>query len=284
MRLTTPAARRSDGAGDAVDEARARLAVGAPVEHLDRLPERVARALALARDVGAPALPALAAAVEALDAERARTHAGSVATAQARAVAVALALLPVVGVPGLAVLLDRPLLAFYLSASGRAVAAVGIVLAAAGVALTRVVTARVLRPVPGADDEEVYDLVASALTAGLPPGAAVRALADHLPERAADLRSLALALELGTARTAPARLAPLAAVLTTSAAWGAPAGPALRRLAHDLRADERARVAAAAERLPALLTFPTVLLLLPASLVLVGAPVLASGLDAISGA
>ena len=59
---------------------------------------------------------------------------------------------------------------------------------------------------------------------------------------------------------------------------GAPVAPALRRLAGELRADERARVLAAAERLPAQLTFPTALALLPATLLLVGAPIVQVGL------
>jgi Flp pilus assembly protein TadB len=204
-----------------------------------------------------------------------------VAGAQARAVAIALALLPVVGVPGLGGLLDLPLLAFYTTSTGRVVAGIGASLAIAGVLATRALTRHLLRPGESAD--EVHDLVATAMGAGLPPGAAVRAAAGHVPDRADDLRAVALALDLGVPGRVPDRLAPLVQILTTCADWGAPAAPALRHLAHELRADERARVAAASERLPALLTFPTVLLLLPASLVLVGAPVLASGLAAVSG-
>jgi hypothetical protein len=48
----------------------------------------------------------------------------------------------------------------------------------------------------------------------------------------------------------------------------------------DLRADDLARVLAAAERLPAQLTFPTALCLLPATLLLVGAPIVHAGLAA----
>jgi hypothetical protein len=64
---------------------------------------------------------------------------------------------------------------------------------------------------------------------------------------------------------------------------GAPVGPVLRRLARDLRADELARVLAAAERLPAQLTVPATLLLLPASVLLIAAPLLDAGLRAVAG-
>ncbi len=64
-------------------------------------------------------------------------------------------------------------------------------------------------------------------------------------------------------------------------AVGAPVGPALRRLAADVRADELARVLAAAERLPVRLTFPTALCLLPGTLLLIGAPIVSAGLGAV---
>jgi Flp pilus assembly protein TadB len=128
--------------------------------------------------------------------------------------------------------------------------------------------------------DEAADLTATALAGGLPAGQALRTAADELPIWATALRRLALELELATEADDPHELARLGAVLRTAAAVGAPAAPALRRLASDLRADELARVLAAAERLPAQLTFPTALCLLPATLLLVGAPIVHAGLAA----
>jgi pilus assembly protein TadC len=137
-------------------------------------------------------------------------------------------------------------------------------------------------PPVGLGVDEVADLTATALAGGVPPGEALRVAADELPTHAAALRQLALELELGVDVPDPvdAGLARLRAVLLTAAAVGAPVAPALRRLAHDLRADELARILAAAERLPAQLTFPTALCLLPATLLLVGAPMVQAGLAA----
>jgi pilus assembly protein TadC len=130
--------------------------------------------------------------------------------------------------------------------------------------------------------DEVADLTATALAGGVAPGEALRVAADELPTHATALRQLALELELGLDVPVPVDvgLARVRAVLLTAAAVGAPAAPALRRLAHDLRADELARILAAAERLPAQLTFPTALCLLPATLLLVGAPMVQAGLAA----
>ena len=130
---------------------------------------------------------------------------------------------------------------------------------------------------PGVD--EAADLTAVALSAGVAPGEALRASARHLPTHAAGLRGLALELELGLASDHAGPLERLGVVLRAATDVGVPAAPALRRLAAELRADERARVLAAAERLPAQLTFPTALALLPATLLLVGAPIVQVGLQ-----
>lgn len=268
-------------AGLDVQELRARVAVGAPAGRLGDLPPRVRRATELAQAVGAPIGPAVTAALAATDDVRARGRAVQVATAQARAVVVALALLPVAGVPGLGAILRLPLLAFYGTPLGHTVLAVSTALAVAGLLLARRLTRRAFLPGPGASDDEAYDLTATALTAGMSPGQALREAARRLDGPGAELARVALALDLGAPASDQGRFGPLVAALSSASRWGAPAAPALRRLADDLRADERARVAAAAQRLPALLTFPTVLFLLPASLLLVGAPVLASGLTAV---
>ncbi|MCA1713467.1 MAG: type II secretion system F family protein, partial [Actinobacteria bacterium] len=128
--------------------------------------------------------------------------------------------------------------------------------------------------------DEVPELLAAALSGGLSHGAALRLVADHVPAHAPVLRRAALAMELGRSALLPAPLDRVGDVLAMSAAWGAPAAPALRRVAVQLRADELARVLEAAERLPALLTLPTALCLLPACLLLAGAPLLAEGLRA----
>ena len=164
------------------------------------------------------------------------------------------------------------------------------------------------RPAPDVGIDEAVDLAATALGGGVSPAEALRLAADELPALAAGLRRLAFDLELGLAIGEPAgtpgrallpprgaprprgsRTAPretrssdpfgrLAAVLTAADAIGAPAVPTLRRLGADLRAEELTRVLAAAERLPAQLTFPTALCLLPATVLLVGAPIVHAGL------
>jgi Flp pilus assembly protein TadB len=167
-------------------------------------------------------------------------------------------------------------------------------------------------PVMGVD--EAADLAATALAGGVSAPEALRVAAEHLPDLAHRLGRLAFSLELGMtaedldprttqrgdaprasfpraasrsqARASPRRrpassdgLLHLVAVLTTADELGAPIAPTLRRLARDLRADELARVLAAAERLPAQLTFPTALCLLPATVLLVGAPIVHAGLE-----
>jgi Flp pilus assembly protein TadB len=162
---------------------------------------------------------------------------------------------------------------------------------------------RAARPGSGPGLDEAVDLAATALGGGVSPAEALRMAADELPALAAGLRRLAFDLELGLAiadRAAPRdrtttqqredragasrrtdepdAFARLAAVLTAADALGAPAVPTLRRLGTDLRAEDLTRVLAAAERLPAQLTFPTALCLLPATVLLVGAPIVHAGL------
>lgn len=133
--------------------------------------------------------------------------------------------------------------------------------------------------VEGAD--EIVDLVAVGLSGGVSVGAALRATADAAGRHAGDCRRLALSLELGgPVPDLPPGLDRLARHLDTATTTGAAVVPSLRRLAADLRADDLARVLAAAERLPAQLTFPTALCLLPAVLLLIGAPILHAGLSA----
>lgn len=140
-------------------------------------------------------------------------------------------------------------------------------------------------PAPPSGVDEAADLVATARAGGTTSAEALRITAEHLPHLAAPLRRLAFDLDVGGLDRAPdpalvGDLQRLAAVLATAHDVGAPVAPALRRLAADLRAGELARVLAAAERLPAQLTFPTALCLLPATVLLVGAPIVQAGLAA----
>ena len=64
---------------------------------------------------------------------------------------------------------------------------------------------------------------------------------------------------------------------------GGPLVPALRALAREVRADRGAAAESAALRLPARLTFPTALLLLPATVLAIGAPIVLTGLASFSG-
>lgn len=138
-------------------------------------------------------------------------------------------------------------------------------------------------PPPGGLDE-VADLLATALTGGTAPAAAVREVVAVRPDVAGPLGRLAFDLDLGTdGGRHPAPLDRIAALLHAAGDVGAPAGDALRRLAADLRADDLARALAAAERLPAQLTFPTALALLPAVLLAIGAPIVHAGLSAAAG-
>ncbi len=154
--------------------------------------------------------------------------------------------------------------------------------------------------------DEVADLVATALTAGVSGPEALRLVADLLPDHALRLRRLAFGLELGmegpdllgepggagvaAATAAPRAAAPhttgrhadpllrLAALLSAAERSGAPVADSVRDLARRFRADDLARTLAAAERLPAQLTFPTALCLLPATVLLIGAPIVHTGL------
>lgn len=319
---------RGPGADADVDELRTRLLVGAPPSTVAAgLPARAARAVSVAAAVGAPAVPALDAALAARADDLRRERALAVATAQARTVAAGLAALPLVAVTGLGALLELDLWSFYTSGVGALVGAAGAGLAALGVAVSWRIVAnagRRPRPVPphvvavvvgglvlavagvvaavtaavavylwrrshprpqgaAAGADEVADLLATAVTGGYGTAAALRVVADALPDHGPALRRAALAIDLGQPPALPVGLHRITTIIGTSARWGAPAGPSLRAVAADLRGEELARSLAAAERLPALLAFPTALCLLPACVLLVGAPLVAEGIRAASG-
>lgn len=274
----------------ATDRVRLQLVAGTPIDDPASLPPRVRRGVTLARTLGAPLLPAVDAAADAEDDDARARRAVAVSTAQARTVARGLTLAPLLLVPAIGGLAGVDTVGFYSSGAGRGVLVVGLALLLAGGGVVRLLIRSASRPSRDAAIEEVAELVAVALTAGVGTAAALREVAAVMPQESERLRRLALDLDLGIARTSspriagrhgPVALARIREVLVTASELGAPAAPTLRRLARDLRAAELARVMAAAERLPAQLTVPTTLLLLPATLLLVGAPLVASGLSAV---
>jgi Flp pilus assembly protein TadB len=147
-----------------------------------------------------------------------------------------------------------------------------------------------MRAVTARPDDEVAlaaDLLAVAVAAGLTPYLAMETVVAFGPEAAdgplaavmaavAAGRRLADALDDEAARR-PA-FAPLLSVLSASERSGAPAGPALTRLAAAIRAQARRRAMARARTVPVRLLFPLVFLVLPAFLVLTVAPVVLAGL------
>ena len=128
----------------------------------------------------------------------------------------------------------------------------------------------------------VCEVVAAAMSAGVGPAAAVRHAAGRLAGPRGDLLRLAMHLDVDRDPSVPS-LQPLADVLRTTTRLGSPAVPALHELAAQLRADRLAAALADAQRLPARLTFPAALCLLPATVLLVGAPIVAEGLGAVVG-
>lgn len=150
---------------------------------------------------------------------------------------------------------------------------------------------------PGAD--EAVDLVATALHGAVGVPEAVRLVADQLPQLSDGLRRLAWELQSGSRITDGDRRLPvtgqrdgarrgsavtgmprLGVLLHTAEETGAAVAPMLHRLASQLRADHLAERLAAAERLPAHLTFPTALFLLPATVLLIAAPIVHAGWSA----
>lgn len=125
---------------------------------------------------------------------------------------------------------------------------------------------------------EAVELVTVALTAGLSAPAAVAAVAPLAPPAARPVLAAAgRRLRNGwttDAAFAGGGLAALGATLAVTERWGAPAAPALRGLAEDLRAERRAAVEEAAERTQLTLIFPTTLLTLPAFVLGVVPPLL----------
>ena len=299
------------GTIDDTDRVRLHLEAGVPLGPDLRLTPRVQRAVSVAQLVGAPLLGAIESAAAAEEDAARSVRAVAVATAQSRTVALGLVLAPVLLVPVIGRLAGADVVAFYLSPLGRGVLGVGLLLLGAGALVARTLVARVGQPHPDAALEEAVELTATAIAGGSGTAAALRTVAAVLPAQGDPLRRLALDLDLGvgvdagrieapdggTPRSSllgasprtngrgaePDALRRLRVVIVTAASVGAPSAGALLRLARDLRAAELARVLAAAERLPAQLTFPTTLLLLPATVLLIAAPLLDAGLQRVAG-
>lgn len=154
--------------------------------------------------------------------------------------------------------------------------------------------------------DEVADLTAVGMAAGLDLPAALRQAAAHVPDPllAHQVASLALRLSLDppggdhetgwsmgatgsvhdTGRSAgDPGIAPLRRIVVDIAVTGQPAAAPLQRLAVRLRRDQADRLRVAVARLPARLTLPTTLLLVPATVLAIGAPIAMRGLQAIAG-
>jgi Flp pilus assembly protein TadB len=275
------------------DRVRLHLEAGVPLGPDLRLTPRVQRAVSVAQLVGAPLLLAIESAASAEEDAARSARAVAVATAQSRTVALGLVLAPLLLVPAIGRLAGADVIAFYVTSTGRTVLTFGLVLLGTGALVARWLVARVGRLGADAALEEAVELTATAIAGGSGTAGALRTVAAVLPEQGERLRRLALDLDLGTtsdggrpsreARGEPEALARLRVVIVTASRVGAPSAGALARLARDLRAAELARVLAAAERLPAQLTFPTTLLLLPATVLLIAAPLLDAGIRRVSG-
>jgi len=126
--------------------------------------------------------------------------------------------------------------------------------------------------------EEAAELMAIASAGGVGFGHMLRVAADELPTLADDLRRAALAVEIADDVDVPPDLDGLVTVMRVARDLGAPVAGTLRSFAAEARAERQAMALEAASRLPAQLTVPTVLFLLPATLLLVGAPLVAGAL------
>jgi len=139
----------------------------------------------------------------------------------------------------------------------------------------------------GGGAAEAVELLAVALAAGLTAAAAAAVVAGLGPPAARPALSLAAhRLRAGWDATdafADGGLAAAGRVLAAADRWGAPAAPALRHLAADLRSRRRAAAEEAAERAQLALVFPTTLLTLPAFTVGAVPPMLWSAFSGAGG-
>lgn len=154
---------------------------------------------------------------------------------------------------------------------------------------------------PGLD--EVADLAAVAVAAGHDLPAALRLAGARVPDPVLGDAVAGLALRLSLAPpieptsagggTAARHhdpgsgrgrgIGPLERLVVDLVVTGRPAAAPLRRLATRLRRSEADRIRVAVARLPGRLTFPTALLLVPATVLAIGTPIAMRGLQAIGG-
>jgi len=145
-----------------------------------------------------------------------------------------------------------------------------------------------------ADDlPETAELLAVAATAGCNVRLALEAVRRARDGPAVDvIRAVLADVDVGGRRLADAldraptthgeAVRPLTALLVDAERYGTPLGPALERLGDDLRQRRRRRAEERARQLPVRLLLPLVLCILPAFALLTVAPLLVSGLQALS--
>lgn len=249
----------------------ARAAAGLRVD-IESLSPRVARAVRLATDLGAPLVPVLEAALQVETERRELLRAVEVATAEGRAVARGLVLAPPLVGPLTAVLVTDAPFAVWTTQVGRSVLVVAIGLWLAGVAVVRGLVRRALAPdTAGAARAEHLELAAVPAAAGLAPAAALRVAAGTTGAQAAAGR-LALWLELGAVGPPPAGWSEVGTKLAAARHDGLALAPLLRALARGARQEQHHTAMQRAAKLGARLSVPTTLLLLPAAGLVVAAP------------
>jgi tight adherence protein B len=276
--------------GQPLAEAAADVNTGDPVADL------LVRALGVAERAGAGALIAVEQALDSAREAGALRRLLQVRTAQARGTALVLAVLPCL-LWGLLVLFDPRVFGFYATALGMVTGGLAVVLVLAGHWWSRRIVETAGRAAADADPlagdhhsggtAETIELVAVALAGGLSAVQAVRTVAPLAPPAARMVLTTAGRRLAGGWATAAAfdgtNLASLGTALAATERWGAPAGPALRHLAADLRADARAMTEEAAAKVELRLVFPTTLLTLPAFVLGVVPPLLWAALADVGG-
>jgi Flp pilus assembly protein TadB len=267
-------------------------AAAAVVDTGDPAADLLVRALGVADQAGVGAVRAVEQALDSVREEAAVRRLLRVRTTQAHGAARVLTTLPVV-LWALLVLIDRRALAFYATVPGVVTGLTAIMLVAAGQVWSRRIVGAAGRAAATADPcgggaAETIDLVAVAMAGGLSPPAALQTVAAVAPPPTRQaLASVSRRLSAGwTAEAAFAGtgLVGLGDVLATVERWGAPSGPVLGRLAADIRAEIRAAVEEASERVELHLVFPTTLLTLPAFALGIVPPLLWAALTVSGGA
>lgn len=127
------------------------------------------------------------------------------------------------------------------------------------------------------------DVSVVGIAAGMSVPVALRNASRQVPSVAAELRQLAFTLDGGVAPVpAAGPFGRLGDIAWRAHHDGAPAVPVMLQFAGQLRADERSELLARTARLPARLTVPTTLLFLPATVLVMVAPVLAHGVSMVA--